>query len=56
MKDIILLISIVIVFIFFLVEHLSLAKKDGWDKLGIGGLIMSIIGIIIVIISIIFDN
>ena len=55
MKNSILLIAVVIVFVFILVELLIRTKKDGLDKLGIFGLSMSIIGIIVVILSSFFE-
>lgn len=55
MKNVILLIAIVIVFICILLEQLTRVKKDGLDKLGIIGLSMSIIGITAVLISSFFD-
>ena len=55
MKNSILLIAVVIVFVFILVEQLIRTKKDGLDKLGIIGLFMSIIGITVVILSSFFE-
>ena len=51
MKNSILLIALVIVFVFILFEHIIRAKNDGLDKLGILGLSISILGIMLVIIS-----
>jgi|GEM_PF-2848724 len=56
MKDIMLLIAIVIIFIFFLFENISIAKKDGINKMEIAGLIMSIVGIIMVVVTKIFGK
>ena len=55
MKNVILQIAIVIIFICILFEQLARAKKDGLDKLAIIGLSMSIIGIVVVIFSSFFD-
>ncbi len=55
MKNVILLIAIIIVFICILFEQLTRVKKDGLDKLGIIGLSMSIIGIVAVLIASFFD-
>jgi hypothetical protein len=46
-----LLVALVIIFVCILLEQVAHRKKDGLDKFGIWGLVMSIIGIMTVLIS-----
>ena len=54
MRSKIFLIAIVIFLVCLLLEQLKRTKKEGLDKLSIGGLSVAIIGVVIVLISSIF--
>ena len=54
MRSKIFLIAIVIFLVCLLLEQLKRTKKEGLDKLSIGGLSVAIIGVVIILISSIF--
>lgn len=54
MRSKIFFIAIVIFLVCLLLEQLKRTKKEGLDKLSIGGLSVAIIGVVIVLISSIF--